>query len=248
MILNLARNSKNHLWVVVFVISGYCLTAGRMLNAGPTPIHELFEIRMMRDRFFEKSGRFEAAFNFGLLANDAFLNAVSFDGFFTFHLSEFLGIGLVGEFNLPFFSSEHKQLEDEWAVFPLTSQTELVVGLDVCLTPVYGKASSRAGVLYFDTFVRIGGGMTFFKTFQRSPDATKISNPSSHLSALITVGQHFYTNDFWGMNLAIKDVIVFYKPSDLDHASVKAVPGYVPNEAMSFKHVLHAYLGFSYFL
>lgn len=121
-----------------------------------------YEIRVIRPKYFSKKRRFELTGQGMVILNHPYIYTFMASGILGYHFSEYLGMQLSGAFGLALERSEKKVLFQEFNVKTTIFRTAYVIDTAVLYTPAYGKVQLPATgkLLYFDTYILLGGGMT----------------------------------------------------------------------------------------
>lgn len=118
------------------------------------------EIRVIRNKFFEKSMRLELSAGLGVIMNQSFLYTYLGGLNLGFHLTE--QFALLGEahFGQTFRKDDCEVLGTNFSIDPLVQEVQSYFGGAVDYTPIYGKFQLASGrVVYFDWFLEAGMGM-----------------------------------------------------------------------------------------
>jgi len=119
------------------------------------------EIRVIRQKEFQKSLRLETSFHLNVMMSQAFLYTYLGNAQIAFHISE--SIGVFGEFGggFSFNKADTSDLADSFSIEPEIEELQMWYGGGLVLTPAYGKYQLDSGnVIYFDWFFFAGAGMT----------------------------------------------------------------------------------------
>lgn len=120
-----------------------------------------YEIRVIRPRFFQKTGRFELLGAGSLIANNTFVYTVLLTGGAIYHLSE--SFALEGDLSAGFSidRDEKKVIKDKFEIRTEALRVQYAADVAVHYTPIYGKIQlNNKKLIYFDTFLTGGFGMT----------------------------------------------------------------------------------------
>ena len=79
----------------------------------------------------------------------------------TYHFSEALGLEVAGSYGISIDKNDKTLLKEEFDINTIILRTEYIVSGALLWTPVYGKFQTDEGsLIYFDTFLSFGGGLT----------------------------------------------------------------------------------------
>lgn len=135
---------------------------------------EKFEIRVIRPKYFTKKGKFEVGAQFVAIMNETFIYTFMASGILSYHFAENLGVSMSLGAGFTIDKEDKRVLFDEFNIRTKIFRTRYNYILDLMYTPLYGKWSySRNKVIYFDTFLEVGGGLTgieWKKTDYCNPD------------------------------------------------------------------------------
>lgn len=120
-----------------------------------------FEIRVIRPKYFTKKGKFEVGAQFVAIMNESFIYTFMASGILSYHFAENFGVSASLGAGFTIDKEDKRILFDEFNIRTKIFRTRYNYMLDLMYTPLYGKWSySRNKVIYFDTFLEIGGGIT----------------------------------------------------------------------------------------
>lgn len=119
------------------------------------------EVRVIRPRFFSKSGRLETSAQMSVVMNQSFIYTYLATGILDFHFSESIAIEGAGAFGLTIDKDDKKNLDSNFKIKTEIIRTKYFAEGGLLYTPIYGKYQLSSGALiYLDLFVAAGGGMT----------------------------------------------------------------------------------------
>ena len=120
-----------------------------------------FEIRVIRPRFFSKQNKFELGIQVVAITNQTFIYTYMLSGLMTYHMSEQFGIQVNGLFGSSIDKDDKNLLDDEFNIKTQIIRTSSIFGGSLVWTPMYGKYQLSSGrLIYFDTYLSAGGGVT----------------------------------------------------------------------------------------
>lgn len=118
-----------------------------------------FDVRVIKNKYFQKRFRPEFELGFGAIMNKTFTNTALGGGRLTFHLSETWALSGEGHYGVSFRSNDCKVLGSKFEIEPLIDTMKWWAGGGLAYTPVYGKFQIPTGqVIYFDWFFTVGAG------------------------------------------------------------------------------------------
>ena len=166
----LAGNDRVRLAIFPFLkVLGQVLLAACVFLALPSAAHaqssgsgsfDDVEIRVIKNKYFQKSMRLELATGLSVIMNQSFLYSYLGGVGLAFHLNE--QFGLIGEAQLgqTVRKGDCDILGAEFRIDPVVQEVQNFFGGALLYTPVYGKFQMSSGkVLYFDWFFEAGGGV-----------------------------------------------------------------------------------------
>ncbi|MCX6130514.1 MAG: outer membrane beta-barrel domain-containing protein, partial [Proteobacteria bacterium] len=133
------------------------------------------EIRVIRPRYFTKSGKLELGAAINAIMNESFIYTFLGTGILTYHFSEEWAIEASGSYGLSIDREDKRILFDEFNIKTQIFRTSYLAQLGVQWTPIYGKWQLPSGKLvYFDTYFELGVGQTGvewrYSDFCEAPD------------------------------------------------------------------------------
>ena len=165
------------------------------------------EIRVIRPRYFNKAKRFELGAAMNMVMNESFIYTFMATGLAAFHFSETWAIEGTGSFGFSVDKSDKRILFDKFDIKTEIVRTQYQMEGVLQYTPLYGKWQFGSGrLIYFDTFVAAGGGMTGvnwkYSDFCETPDIDL--NPDAETPPVDTtqayptfvggIGQRYFVN------------------------------------------------------
>jgi outer membrane beta-barrel protein len=208
------------------------------------PLRE--RISPVSGKLFSKAGRFELSPSATASLADPFFSKYIFGGALTYHLTEWLGVGVRGGYSLPTISGAAQVCTTETTsagavrgcrtptVAELNGrapgQITLLGGVDLQLSPVYGKISVLAErFLHFDLYGVGGLGVVQYV----APTAAGGAAPQIAVGFNVGAGMRFVVSRWITVRFELRDLIY---------------PEYVqPLPAVSQRHQLLFELGVSLF-
>jgi hypothetical protein len=119
-----------------------------------------FEIRVIRSKYFQKSGRFEIGANIGAVMNSSFTYTFVPSAKLGLHVAEWLELFGEGSAGITVNKSSCTDLGSKFNIEPVVDEIGLLAGGGAAVTPIYGKYQLSSGdVIYFDWYLVGGGGI-----------------------------------------------------------------------------------------
>jgi outer membrane beta-barrel protein len=139
-----------------------------------------YEIRVIRPKYFSKSKRLETGAQMTVIMNQSFIYSYLATGVLDFHLTEAWAIEGSASYGFSFDKEDKRELKSRFKINTLLLRTEYIAEAAVLYTPIYGKYQLSSGrLIYFDTFVSAGGGMTGIDyQFDHCPDPSEVPEKS----------------------------------------------------------------------
>lgn len=170
-----------------------------------------FEIRVIRTKYFQKSGRFEIAANVGAVMNSSFTYTYLPTAKLGLHLLEWLELFGEGSAGITINKSSCTELGSKFNIEPIVDEIGNLVGGGVALTPIYGKYQLSAGdVIYFDWFIAGGGGVAAMRNRKQGckplspneqPVEPKEYNPTQFFAG---TGQRYFLSKDAALNWGLR--------------------------------------------
>lgn len=190
---------------------------------------EKYEIRVIRPRYFAKRNRLELGAELSAIMNQTFVYTYMATGLATFHFSEYLGVELGAGYGFSIDKDEKGILKNEFSIRTEIVRTQYLAGGSLLWTPIYGKFQMPSGrVVYFDTFLAAGGGMTgVYYQYDWCPgrdelpiaqQATAVDPPAattkSYPGVSFGVGQRFFTDKRTSIKWDLRDHVFMRNSAD----------------------------------
>lgn len=182
---------------------------------------EKFEIRVIRPKYFTKKDKFEVGAQFVAIMNESFIYTFMASGILSYHFAENLGVSLSLGAGFTIDKEDKRILFDEFNIRTKIFRTRYNYILDLMYTPLYGKWSySRNKVIYFDTFLVLGGGVTgieWKKTDYCNPDQVSSDITDSTVgypTVNIGLGQRYFVSKSTAIRWDFKASRLFYNVAD----------------------------------
>ncbi len=187
-----------------------------------------FEIRVIRPKFFQKKQRLELGTQFITVTNQTFIYTYLASGILDFHFNESLAIEATGAYGFSFDKQDKTVLKDNFKISTVILRTKYFFESALVYTPIYGKYQLSSGkLIYFDTFLTAGGGMTGVEYLYDHckqpgdiPDASvPITTPpapqtKTYPGGVLGIGQRFFLDKHRAIRWDLKDHIFSYSRVD----------------------------------
>lgn len=164
-----------------------------------------YEIRVIRPKFFSKTGRLELGGEFHAIMNQTFVYSFLATGILDYHFNEMFALEVNGSYGFTVPKEDKRLLQQDFTIETQIVQTQYQLMLAGLWTPVYGKYQLSSGrLIYFDTFLTLGGGLTGVEhTYDHckandKPGQVATVVPANHtqsyMTGLVGIGQKFFLN------------------------------------------------------
>lgn len=138
------------------------------------------ELGVVQNRLYTKSRKIELGALFGLVSTDPFLSVQSVGGSVGFHLSEYLGLRLLGWKTRVSPSNALLTFQATRGATTNTNEPKAFLGAELAGSIIYGKLSFVGKkIIYYDLHLLGGGGVTETES-------------GSYVTPLIGIGQQIY--------------------------------------------------------
>ena len=150
-------------------------------------------IRVLQRRPFLRKKRYEVSPEIGMLVNDSLVNAVSFGGRFSYHLSEIIAVSVGGAATISSETGLFEKVIEDYAVFPEVSKLLWRFNADYQYAFLYGKfALFNTWIIAWDTVASLGAGAVQ-------------SELAIHPTFTAGLSQRFFMTRWFTLNLGIQD-------------------------------------------
>lgn len=175
-----------------------------------------YEVRVIRPRFFTKARRAEFGGQMSVVMNQTFIYTYLLTGILNYHFTESLGAELDGSFGFSIDKEDKSLLKSSFNISTQIHRTQYQFLGSLVWTPMYGKYQMPSGrLIYFDTFLVGGGGMTGidyqYDHCQASSSGTTIEPPAantkSYFGGVIGIGQRFFLDKNLSLRFEVRDNI-----------------------------------------
>ncbi len=175
---------------------------------------ELFrdvEVRVIRQKFFQKAMRPEIGVQFNTVMNRSFVYSFLGNAMFAFHINEQLGVFGEGGVGFTMNKSDCSTLGEKFRIEPYVDDLRNWYGGGVTYTPVYGKYQLSSGeLIYFDWFFNASGGAALMAKRAGTciPESAEASTEKSVAQVGIATGQRYFLNKNTAATWSIKYMMV----------------------------------------
>lgn len=178
-------------------IGAVACAASAHAQQNPNELFKDVEVRVIRQKYFQKSMRPEFGASFNALMNRSFVYTMLGSANIAFHISE--QIGLFGEGGIGFTmnKADCSTLGEKFAIEPIVDDLKNWFGGGIAYTPIYGKYQLSSGdLIYFDWFFTASGGMagTNKRMYSCIPESTKSESASTQMQIGGSTGQRYFLN------------------------------------------------------
>jgi outer membrane beta-barrel protein len=140
-----------------------------------------YEIRVIRPKYFAKSGRLETGAQMSVIMNQSFIYTYLATGLLDYHFSETLALEGAFAFGFSIDKDDKKALDSNYKIKTEILRTQYFSEGGLLYTPIYGKYQLESGrLIYLDLFVSGGVGMTGINyLFDHCPKTSDVPTGSS---------------------------------------------------------------------
>lgn len=244
--INVSISTLRTSWGRAF-LSGLLTVATLCSGVGFGEDFENYEIRVIRPKFFSKSGRLELGTQMSVVMNQTFIYTYLATGILAYHINEQFAIEGSAAYGISFEKDDKTLLKNDFEI-----QTEIVKAQywlegTVLYTPIYGKYQLTSGrLIYFDTFLSLGGGMTGvnydYKWCTSKISAAPAEQTVADPTVVVGGGQRFFLDKKLSLRWDVKDHMIFVNAKD---ASCNPASAASSND---LHHNVTTQLGIGYFL
>jgi outer membrane beta-barrel protein len=181
-----------------FIATTMALLSAHAFAAEGEKKDELFkdvEVRVIRQKYFQKSSRIELAASYNAVMNQPFIFTSLGSMQLGYHVNEQVGLFGEGGAGLTNKKADCELLGEKFRIEPLVRYIKNWYGGGVNYTPVYGKYQLSSGdVLYFDWYfgLEVGQAILTAGNIQCDPEATQeIENPTV-IQTTFSTGQRYF--------------------------------------------------------
>lgn len=181
-----------------------------------------YEIRVIRPKYFTKSGRLETGAQMSVVMNQSFIYTYLATGILDYHFNELLALEGSVAYGFSFDKDDKKALDSGFKIKTQILRTQYIMEGGLVYTPVYGKYQLSTGrLIYLDTFFSAGGGMTGVNYLYDqcvSNSTTTVDPPAANTKSYPTVyiggGQRIFIDKKTSLRWDVKGHFFSYDKRD----------------------------------
>lgn len=186
-----------------------------------------YEIRVIRPRFMNKTGRIELGAESAVILNQAFIYTFMVSGLLDYHFSETWALELGGAYGFSIDKADKTLLFKDFGIHTAIQRTQYIASAGALWTPVYGKTQlSNGQVVYFDSFITAQVGLTGINykfeqctggpSLNGQPDTTPQPAPvtKGYPSVSIGAGQKYFVSQDYAIRWEVRDNIFAFPALD----------------------------------
>lgn len=146
-----------------FIASGFLVAfaSSAMDSASGAEQFEKYEIRVIRPKYFAKTGRLETGAQLSVVMNQSFIYTYLATGLLDYHFSESLALEGALAYGFSIDKDDKRSLDSNFKIKTEILRTQYFMEGGLLYTPVYGKYQLANGrLIYLDMFFSAGAGMT----------------------------------------------------------------------------------------
>ncbi len=180
-------------------------------DQGDADLFHDVEVRVIRQKYFQKSMRPEVGAQFSAIMNRSFVYSLMANGQIGFHFNEHIGIFGEGGMGFTLNKGDCSTLGEKFRIEPIVDDLRNWFGGGVSYTPVYGKYQLSSGeLIYFDWFFTAAGGMAGIAKRMGTciPESAESSSSYSMPQVTLSTGQRYFLNKSSAAIWNIKYMIV----------------------------------------
>jgi outer membrane beta-barrel protein len=185
------------------------------------------EVRVIRPKYFSKTGRLETSGQLSIVMNQSFIYTYLATGLLDYHFSETLAAEGALAFGFSTDKDDKKTLDSNYKIKTEILRTKYFGEAGVLYTPIYGKYQLSDGrLVYLDLFVSAGGGMTgveyLFDHCPKQndvPDGVTVATPPvaktvSYATGFLGLGQRVFLDKNVSLRWDIRSHFFGYNKAD----------------------------------
>ncbi len=252
---------RSNLKVISFFVAG-CVSAlcPASLSFGaderqPQEMFERYEIRVIRPKYFTKTGRMETGAQLSIVMNQSFIYTYLATGLLDYHFSETLALEGALAYGFSIDKEDKRVLDSNFKIKTQILRTQYFMEGGLLYTPIYGKYQLSSGrLIYVDMFLSAGGGMTGVNYLydqcpspNEVPEGTEVPSPpspsvKSYPTFFFGAGQRIFMDKKLSLRWDVRGHVFSYNKADgaCDPGTAEAASGVQTNITMQ--------LGAGYFL
>lgn len=146
---------------IAAVLAAWITVPAAQVAAATGEQFDRYEIRVIRPKYFTKTGRLETGAQLSIVMNQSFIYTYLATGILDYHFNEVFAVEGLGAYGFSIDKDDKKALDSAFKIKTQILRTEYIMEGGLIYTPVYGKYQLSTGKLvYLDTFFTGGAGMT----------------------------------------------------------------------------------------
>ncbi|MCM0606405.1 MAG: outer membrane beta-barrel domain-containing protein [Xanthomonadaceae bacterium] len=185
---------------------------------------EQAELGVVQNRTYSKARKLTLGLTYGTTSSDPFLAITQLGGSFTYHLSEYIGVGVVG---MGFFTGKSGALTEfeRWSFATANTVAPFnYIGGEVSASLLYGKLSVLGkSIIYYDMYILGGAGRV---------------NKEGGISFAYHagIGQRFFLSKHWSLKIDYK--LLSYNENIIEKIN-PATQGSIAGNRQNFSHTIN---------
>lgn len=185
------------------------------------------EVRVIRPKYFSKTGRLESSGQLSIVMNQSFIYTYLATGILDYHFSEAFAAEGALAFGFSTDKDDKKTLDSNYKIKTEILRTKYFGEGGLLYTPIYGKYQLSDGKLvYLDLFLSAGAGMTGVEyLFDHCPkptdvpDGVSVATPPiaktvSYLTGFLGIGQRVFLDKHVSLRWDIRSHFFGYNKGD----------------------------------
>jgi outer membrane beta-barrel protein len=185
-----------------------------------------YEIRVIRPKYFTKTGRLETGAQLSVVMNQPFIYTYLATGLLDYHFSETLAMEGALAYGFSIDKDDKRSLDSNFKIKTQILRTQYFMEAGALYTPVYGKYQLTSGqLIYLDMFLSGGVGMTginyLYDHCPKPGDAADVpieEPPSpqtkSYPNIFVGVGQRVFMDKKLSLRWDVRSHIFTYNTAD----------------------------------
>jgi outer membrane beta-barrel protein len=172
----------NYSWRTLRALGGQIMAA--LCTCLALPLHgaeqfDKYEIRVIRPKYFAKTGRLETGAQMSVVMNQSFIYTYLATGLLDYHFSESLAAEGALAYGFSIDKDDKRSLDSNFKIKTQIIRTQYFAEGGMLYTPVYGKYQLTSGqLIYLDMFLSGGVGMTGVNyLYDQCPSPDTVSTP-----------------------------------------------------------------------
>jgi outer membrane beta-barrel protein len=207
---------------------------------------EVIDTQVIRPRFFSKRNSLEISSEGVVITNQSFIYTYMLSAQADYHFNEYVGAELEYAYGWSVDKKEKTTLVDDFDIRTQIDRVQSMILGGITLTPMYGKYQlSESSLLYFDTFISVGGGVTgidyqYDQCIQSKGYVAPSPRVVQYPTAFVGIGQRFFVGNRGSLRYDIRSH--FYQGDSADGACDVQAPS-----SLSISQTVTIQLGYSYY-